>query len=425
VEHDPRELLDNVRACIASAGRVDAIGIANQGESCLAWDAVSGAPLSPLIVWQDTRTSGAIERMRAEGLETLTLERARLPLHSYFTASKLAWILQNVPAAADARRQGRLRLGTTDSFFLHHLTGEFATDATTASRTSLMNLASGQWDPELCRMFDIPLECLPEIRSTIDSFGMVDGIPIRASVVDQQASLFGHGCRSRGDTKITFGTGAFVLAITGSEIVCKPESGLLPTVAWRIDGTTTFALDGGVFHAGAAVDWAFRLGLFERVEDLNRFESRTAIERGLVFVPALTGLASPHWDPSAAGLWIGMSSDTTRADLCQSILEGIALRTAEVIAAMDEHLGICDSISIDGGLAASPYFAQFLADVCRRSIERKPIELTAYGCAALAAEGIGALTIPSSSPMHSPRDVPHELWHERFSEAVRRAKRWR
>lgn len=425
VEHDPRELLDNVRACVAAAGRVAAIGIANQGESCLAWDAVSGEPLSPVIVWQDTRTSGMIDRMRAQHMEALTLERARLPLQSYFAASKLVWILENVPAAEEAMRRNRLRLGTTDSFFLHHLTGEFATDVTTASRTSLMNLASCQWDPELCRMFEIPMECLPEIRSTVNSFGAVNGIPVRASVVDQQASLFGHGCRHSGDTKITFGTGAFVLAITGTDIVCRPESGLLPTVAWRIDGATTFALDGGVFHAGAALDWAFRLGLFDHVEELSRFETKPAIERGLAFVPALTGLASPHWDASAAGLWIGMSPDTTRADLCQSILEGVAFRTAEVIAAIDEHLGIGGSISIDGGLAANPYFAQFLANVCRRTIQRKSIELTAYGCAAMAAEGICEVTIPTSCPTHSPGDVAHELWRERFSNAIRRAKLWR
>lgn len=428
VEHDPLALLANVRTCIEAAGRVDVIGIANQGESCLAWDAVSGEPLSPVIVWQDDRTSRTIEQMRADGLEALTLERARLPLSSYFSASKLAWIMRALPAVAQARCRGRLRMGTTDSFFLDRLTGEFATDITTASRTSLMNLASGQWDNDLCRIFDVPLECLPEIRPTVASFGGVNGVPIRVSIVDQQAALYGHGCRCSGEAKITFGTGAFMLAVTGTEIVCAPEFGLLPTVAWKMDGVTTFALDGGVFHAGAALEWAARLGLFENFPELSAFEAEPAIARGLAFIPALAGLACPHWDRNAASLWIGMSPGTSRTDLCQSVLEGVALRTAEVISAMNECLALRSHVSIDGGLNGSPYFAQFLADVSRRTIVSKPSnELTALGCAAVAARESGHLftTPQNKDTIYSPRDVDFKAWRKRFSDAVERAKRWR
>lgn len=427
VEHDPRELLENVRKCIEAAGRVDAIGIANQGESCLAWDALSGEPLSPVLVWQDDRTGGMIEQMRADGLEALTLERARLPLSSYFSAPKLAWIMRTLPSADEARRRGRLRIGTTDSFFLDRLTGEFATDVTTASRTSLMNLATGQWDNDLCRIFDIPIECLPEIRPTAASFGSVNGIPIRVSIVDQQAALYGHGCRHSGDAKITFGTGAFMLAVAGKEIVSVPESGLLPTVAWKVEGVTTFALDGGVFHAGAAIEWASRLGLFATFADLNAFTAEPAIARGLAFLPALTGLACPHWDREAAALWIGMSPGTSRADLCQSILEGVALRTAEVISAMNERIALRDRISIDGGLSGSPYFAQFLADVSRRTIVSKCFnDLTALGCAGIAAQEAGhPVAAPGEDTVYSPRDVEFQAWRERFSDAVRRAKHWR
>jgi glycerol kinase len=427
VEHDPLELLGNVQSCIEAAGSVEAIGIANQGESCLAWDALTGEPLSPVIVWQDNRTNQILEQMRRDGLEPLALERAGLPLHSYFSASKLTWILRTIPAAAEARRRGRLRLGTTDSFFLDRLTGVFATDITTASRTSLMNMATDQWDGELCRVFDVPMESLPEIRSTADSFGHVDGTPIVVSIADQQSALYGHGGRCAGDAKITFGSGAFMLALTSNEIV-RTECGLLPTVAWRLDGITTYALDGGVFHAGTAIEWAHQLGLFADFSELAWFESEAAISRSLVFVPALSGLACPHWDSTAAGLWIGMSANTSRADLCQSILEGVALRTAEVISAMNARVALKNPIAVDGGLARSRYFAQFLADASGWSIATKAFdELTAFGCAALTARGIGHSLEPleEGQQIYHPREVKGQIWRERFDEAVNRARQWR
>ena len=263
VEHDPLELLANVRACAEAAGPAAAMGLDNQGESCLAWDGATGEPLSPVIVWQDNRTGEAIERLRASGAELLTIERAGLPLDPYFSASKLAWLL------AEVERRPSLRLGTTDAWFLDRLTGRFVTDVTTASRTSLMNLATCRWDEELCRLFGVPMECLPEIRPTVGDFGGVGGVPLTAAVVDQQAALYGHGCRDAGDAKVTFGTGAFALAITGTEIVRAPERGLLPTVAWQIGGQTVHAVDGGVYDAGAAVEWASRLGLFEDLAELD------------------------------------------------------------------------------------------------------------------------------------------------------------
>ena len=290
-----------------------------------------------------------------------------------------------------------------------------------------MNLASNEWDPELCRIFDVPLECLPAIRSTVGSFGSIDGLPICANVVDQQAALYGHGCRLMGDAKITFGTGAFMLGITGTAMVSKPKSGLLPTPAWKIEDTTTFALDGGVFHAGAALEWASRVGFLENFTALGAFASAPAISRGLAFVPALTGLGCPHWDQGAAALWIGMSPGTSRLDLCQSILEGIALRTAEVISAMAQHLPLREEIHIDGGLSHSPYFVQFLADVSRRRIVVKTSsEVAAFGCAGLAALGIGhSIALPSNQAVYSPRDVEYETWIQQFTDAVARAKRWR
>src|SRR5438876_911809 len=301
VEHDPEELIRHITECIEAAGLLDAIGIDNQGESCLAWDARTGEALSPVIVWQDARSNDTVLRLKAEGGEALTLERAGLPLDPYFSASKLRWLLDNNESVRSGLKRGTVRLGTTDAFFFARLTGICATDVTTASRTSLMDLAKGTWDEELCRLFGVPVETLPEIRPTVSSFGAIKGVPVTASLVDQQAALYGHGCRKPGDIKITFGTGAFVLAVTGAKVVRAPERGLLPTIAWQAKDERHYAVDGGVYNAGSAVEWAERIGLLRNLDELGHFERGAAIERGLAFVPALSGLAAPHWDRSAAG----------------------------------------------------------------------------------------------------------------------------
>ena len=429
VEHDARELLANVAACIEAAGAVDAIGIDNQGESCLAWDALTGEPLSPVIVWQDNRTQDVIERLRGEGGEALTLARAGLPLDPYFSASKLAWILEHLPEARAAHASGRLRLGTTDAFFLDRLTGRFVTDAATASRTSLMNLETLEWDRELCRLFGVPVECLPEIgQSAGGIIGMAGKVPITASIVDQQAALYGHGCRRPGEAKITFGTGAFALAVTGDRIVRNAAIGLLPTIAWKTPEETVYAVDGGVYDAGSAVEWLGRIGILDGVDGLQAFDGGPAIERGLVFVPALSGLGCPHWDRSAAGLWLGMSADTTRAQMRQSALEGIALATAEVIRAMAAEVAIGEALSIDGGLSRSPYFAQFLADALGRDIRTRAFdELTSLGCAALAGLALGA-ELPKRAGgdiLYASRDHGRDRWQGRFDQAVARSRGWR
>ncbi|MBS0240393.1 MAG: glycerol kinase [Proteobacteria bacterium] len=429
VEHDPEELLANIRHCLKAAGQVNAIGLDNQGESCLAWDARTGAALSPVIVWQDNRTADAVARLKDGGAETLTLARAGLPLDAYFSASKLAWIINNIPAAKTALEAGHLRLGTTDAFFLDRLAGHFATDVTTASRTSLMNLETGQWDAELCELFGVPIACLPEIRPTVFNYGRIDGVPVTAAVVDQQAALFGHGCRKPGDAKITFGTGAFALAVTGEEITRAPEKGLLPTVAWSIGGRMTYAVDGGVYDAGSAIEWARRIGLVsDLTADLDWFDTPAAIERGVVFVPALSGLACPHWDRTAASLFLGMSAATTQVDLRQAMLEGIALSAADVVGAMNAHVPIGRSIGIDGGLARSKYFAQFLADMIGRDVLATDFdERTAFGTASLAALGADVV-LPepkTTSITFSPRVSDSTAIRQRFSEAVSRSRGWR
>ena len=431
VEHDADELIASIEACIDASPEVSAIGIDNQGESCLAWHADSKQALTPVIVWQDNRTHDVIEALKSEGREARVLELAGLPLDSYFSASKLAWILQHCSEAEALLREGKLRMGTTDAYFLDRLAGRYVTDISTASRTSLMNLHSGAWDSELCELFGVPLQVLPEIVPSVGDLGEIlqrgRRVPVRASVVDQQASLYGHGCRQPGDAKITFGTGAFALVITGNEPKRSPEQGLLPTVAWETTpGKPVYALDGGVYCAGSAVEWGRNLGLFEDYAEINHFERDAAIARDLVFVPALSGLACPHWDRSAAGLWLGMSLQTDRRDLVQALLEGVALRAAEVIRAMGEFAVIGERVSIDGGVSVNPYFCQFLANLLGHRVSVNAMaELTALGTAALAAGGELELAVDLDLRHDYLPDSDMSPYLERFSEAVTRARNWR
>lgn len=410
VEHDAEELIANVQACLEAAKAIDgigAVGLANQGESCLAWDAETKQTLGPVIVWQDDRT--AVELTDLHDHAELVMERAGLPMDAYFSASKLGWIMRNIPKARELATKGTLRLGTTDAFFRDRLTDRFETDPTTASRTSLMNLATCAWDADLCALFGVPLSALPEIMPSTGDLGILSGtgLPLRTSIVDQQAALYGHGCRQAGDAKITFGTGAFALSVAGSDLV-RSEGGPLPTIAWqKAQAPATYALDGGVYAASSAINWAKDLGLFNDFSEISGFDGPSAISCGLVFVPALAGLACPHWDRGARGAWMGLELDADKQGLMQAVLEGIAFRMAEVIAAMDKIQPVGPTISIDGGLSANPYFGQFLANVLARDVvvSNDP-ELTAIGTAMLAAEASGTSI---SSGLNGKRIKPERL----------------
>ena len=437
VEHDPESLLANILTSIEAAIDIEAIGIDNQGETVIAWDGASGIPVYNAIVWQDQRTNQFIEALKAKGIEHLTLERAGLPLDPYFSASKLRWILKNVPQAAKLLKKGRLKLGTSDSFFIYRLTGEYATDVTTASRTSLMNLATCDWDPDLCEIFEIPIEILPEIRPTTAHFGVLTSkgreIPITASVVDQQAALLGHGCFTAGQIKATFGTGVFALANVGEHVQSDHTRGILSTVAWQLtDRKPVYAVDAGVYNAGSAVNWVKGIGLFAEFRDIDHFDKPSAISRGLVFVPALSGLACPYWDRSAAGLWLGMSLETTREDLCQAVLEGIALRTAQLLDAIFQLTDKQNSLSVDGGLINNSYFCQFLADITRcRIVVPQSSDITAYGTGRFALIGSRMVAdLSNFTTAVKPKTIIYprkDLTHlkARFDEAVARARNWR
>jgi glycerol kinase len=433
VEHDPEELARHVESALGQAGEAAAIGIANQGETVVAWDAKTRRPIHNAIVWQDARTADVTERLKADGAEELTLRLAGLPLDPYFSAAKLRWLLDNVPEARELRKAGRLRLGTSDAYFLDRLTGRFATDVTTASRTSLMSLETLQWDQRLAELFGVPLECLPEIRSTAGAFADARGIPVTASLVDQQAALFGHGCRRTGDAKITFGTGAFALAVAGSAVPRDAESGLEATVAWKLgDAPVAYALQGGIYNAASAVNWARSLGLFADYEEIDDFAKERAIARGLVFVPALSGLSCPYWDRRAAGLWLGMGLETTRADMMQALLEGVALLAHKVMVAIDKLSPLAPVLSVDGGMTRNRYFTRFLADAMNKRI-RVPssAELTGLGAAQLAMIGAG-LADPDGLPPPAPPKaeiapaaaLASDL-HARFTDAIERCKAWR
>ena len=430
VEQDPDELYQNINACIRSSGQIDFVGLDNQGESCLAWHADTKEALSPVISWQDSRTTVFLNELKKNGNDEVSLSIAGLPLEPYFSASKLGWIVSNLSSAKQTLKAGKLRLGTTDAFFIDRLTGNFLTDVTTASRTSLMNLETLTWDPQLCKMFGVPIECLPEITSSTGNFGVLhshEGKPcVSASIADQQAALYGSGCSGVGDLKITFGTGAFALALTGGNIIRAPSKGLIPTVAWHFDGDApVYALDGGVFTASACIDWAKSLHLFNEFSEINSFSSGSAIDNGLAFVPALSGLGSPHWEPEARGIWLGLGRNQSNQQLMQAILEGIAFRAAEIVISIQEITSVSKALIVDGGMSQNRYFIQFLADICGCDILlSKMPEHTGLGTLKLASRLSGKKffyehQITRFKPKCDRRD---DL--EKFQHAISFSKKW-
>ncbi len=427
VEHDAEELLGHIRALLDAAGPIDIVGLANQGETVIAWDAHTGRPLGNAIVWQDDRTSAVTAQLREDGHEVLSLARSGLPLDPYFSATKLRWLLDHGADAEALRQEGRLRLGTSDAFFTAALTGVYATDVSTASRTGLMDLKTRQWDGELCALFGVPIECLPEIRPTVGDFGLLPGgARLVASAVDQQASLFGHDCQNPGDIKITFGTGAFALGLTGTAPMMENDAGLLPTVAWQLgDAAAQYALDGGILTAGSALEWLRNIGLLDDFTLLDAATAESAAERGLFFVPAQGGLGCPYWDRTARGGWIGIGIDTPRADLTRAVVEGIALRAAQIIDAFASAAAV-GRVSIDGGLSQSRYFCQFLADVLHREISvADSSDLTALGMLRLCATTLATpLILPSHWRQIAPQPGNRSSIRTKFDAAVERVRGW-
>ncbi len=405
VEHDPREIWSSQAGVAAealtraglSATDVDAIGITNQRETTIVWDRATGAPIYNAIVWQDRRTAGICDRLRARKLDRLIKRKTGLVIDAYFSATKIQWILQHVKGARARARAGDLAFGTVDSWLVWNLTGGAAhvTDPSNASRTMLFDIAKGQWDDELLAIFGVPRSMLPEVRSSSEVYGTTTllgaPIPIAGIAGDQQAALFGQACTKPGMVKNTYGTGCFMLMHTGAKPIVSKHN-LLTTVAWRIGGCTEYALEGSVFIAGAVVQWLRDgLELFRAAPDVEQLAASVSDTGGVYLVPAFAGLGAPHWDQYARGAIVGITRGTTKAHLARAALEGIALQVRDVLEAMEADSGIkLKELRVDGGASANNLLMQLQADLLDVPVVRPQVaETTALGAAYLAGLAVG------------------------------------
>ncbi|WP_454887212.1 glycerol kinase GlpK [Sphingomonas oryzagri] len=407
VEHDAqdiwRDTLATVRQAIEKSGLrisdVAAIGITNQRETVVLWDRVTGEPIHKAIVWQDRRGAGLCATLQEGGHGPLVSGRTGLRLDPYFSASKLAWLLDNVNGARARAEAGELAMGTIDTFLLWRLTGGkvHATDVTNASRTLLFDIHAERWCPELCRLFDVPMSLLPDVVDNAGRLGETDpgllgaAIPITGMAGDQQAAMIGQTCFTAGMAKATYGTGCFLLLNTGGAAVTSDHH-LLTTIAYRLNGQVTYALEGSIFVAGGAVKWLRDgLGLITHASQTDDMATRIPDNGGVYMVPAFVGLGAPHWLPDSRGLIAGLTLDTKAAHLARAALEAVAYQTHDLAAAMETNCtDRLASLRIDGGMAANDWLCRFLADLLDLPVERPAmLETTALGAAFLAGIGIG------------------------------------
>jgi len=439
VEYDPEQMLatvvDAARAAVGSAGvgfeSIDAVGLANQGETSIAFDASDGAAIHPAISWQDRRTEETVAEWRERGLEDEARATTGLGIESYFSAPKIAWILANVGRAIELRPSGRLRAGTSDGWLLWRLGGgrDFVTDAATASRTLLLDLAEMRWSASLADAFGVPVDVLPRIEANAGRLATVDRqwfgveLPITGLCVDQQAALFGHGCFDAGAAKATYGTGCFLLANVGDDPAVRAR-GLLTCVAWKIGSQTSYALDGGVYSAGSLVEWFVDIGVAESAADVSRLAAEVGDSAGAVLIPALAGLAAPRWQGRARACLAGMSHATDRRHLARAALEAIAYRVREIFDAMAEAGVRLSGLNADGGLTGSAPLMQLQADALGAPVHLAATsELTGFGVALLA--GLGAGVWPSLASLPVPRRGAVSYEPKSSSEAQAGYVRWR
>jgi glycerol kinase len=401
VEHDAAEIWNRTFACaremveLAGGGeRIAAIGVTNQRETVVAWNRTTGEPLARALVWQDRRTADFCNKLRDAGYEDAVHERTGLRLDPYFSATKMRWLLDHEPAVAEAARDGRLAFGTIESWLVFKLTGAHLSDAGNASRTLLLPLAGASWREELCDLFGVPRSALPEVTDSAGRFGSTDlfgaPIPICGLAGDQQAATIGQGCLRPGDTKATYGTGAFVLANQGAAIP-RSEHRLLGTVLHQLGGERTYALEGSVFVAGSFVKWLRdSLGFIETAAETEALARSVEDAGGVVIVPALAGMGAPHWRPEARGTIRGLSFATGKAHIVRAALEAMAHQTHDLAAAFAADGAPWTVLKIDGGMAANDWMAQDIADVTGLPVVRPDlIETTALGAAMLTAVGGG------------------------------------
>jgi glycerol kinase len=376
-----------------------AIGLTNQRETTLIWERATGRPVHAAMIWQDRRGAALGAAMKTDGREAELTSRTGLLADPYFSAFKINWMLENVSGVREAANRGELAFGNVDTWLIWNLTGGkvHATDASNASRTGLYNIHTGAWDNALLALFDIPASLLPHVRDSVGSFGettlLGGSVPILGVVGDQQAALMGQGCVVPGQTKITFGTGAFLMAQTGSVAVASTNR-LLTTVAWQIGGQRAWAMEGAVLNAGTAIQWLRdQLGLMLNAADSQELAMSVPDSAGVYMVPAFTGLGAPHWAPSAQGLVCGIGRGTTKAHLVRAALEASAFQTADLLAALTKDGVKLDLLRVDGGMTANDFFLQRLADITGLTVERpSDLEMTARGAARAAATGLGWLS---------------------------------
>ncbi|MEK6543391.1 MAG: glycerol kinase GlpK [Elusimicrobiota bacterium] len=407
VEHDLSDIWDCVQRTIKSlAARTDlkklaAIGITNQRETLCFWDKLTGRPLTRALVWQDRRTAAMCAGLKAKGLETLFRKRTGLLLDPYFSATKASWAFKNWGVLRSAHRQGRLAAGTIDSYLVARLSGARAhvTDPSNACRTLVYDIHKHRWDADLCKLLGLPVDIWPQVQASDSVFarskgvpGLPDGIPINGILGDQQAALFGQACLKPGQAKCTYGTGAFIVFNTGAKPIISHHR-LLSSIAWQLKSSGyTYMLEGSAFVAGAAVQWLRDgLGIISSAEEIETLATRVPSSNGVVFVPAMTGLGAPYWQPKATALLTGITRGTTKAHIARAVLEGIAFQVSDLLAAMHKDTGLrLKNLNVDGGAAANDLLMQFQADILGIRLQRpRNLETTSLGTIFVAGLGVG------------------------------------
>ena len=405
VEHDPMEIWASEYAVMTEAvatlglggNDIAAIGITNQRETTIVWDAATGKPLCNAIVWQDRRTSDYCDSLKASGLSDLIRSKTGLLIDAYFSGTKIRWILDNVPGAREKADRGELRFGTVDSWLVWNLTGGsvHVTDVTNASRTMLFNIHTLEWDKELLDILNIPESMMPQVRSCSEVYGLTSllggQVPIAGIAGDQQSALFGQMCTEPGSVKNTYGTGCFLLMNSGTTPIMS-RNNLLTTIAWKIGDTVNYALEGSIFVAGSVVQWLRDgLGVIKASSEVNALATSVPDNGGVYFVPALTGLGAPYWDPYAKGTIVGITRGTTAGHIARAALEGIAFQTMDIVEAMQKDAGVSlKELKVDGGATKNHYMLQFQADILGAEVIRPQVtETTAMGAAYLAGLAVG------------------------------------
>jgi len=442
VEHDPREIWKTTLSTASRvlehakglSGEVVAIGITNQRETTIVWDRNTGEPVYNAIVWQDRRTADFCRSLNDADTAESIHDKTGLLLDPYFSATKLAWILDQVPGTRERADRGELAFGTVDTFLIWHLTGgvSHATDATNASRTMMFNIRTNEWDKELLRLFAIPENCLPEVKDCADRFGVTDSavmgrsLPILGVAGDQQAALFGQACFEPGMVKSTYGTGCFLVINTGTNLV-KSGHRMLSTIGYRLDGQTCYAMEGSIFVAGAAMQWLRdELDIFEDSAESAELAQSLNDNCGVYMVPALTGLGAPYWLPDARGAIFGMTRDTGKAQLARAALESVAYQSADLLEAIQSDGGSIRRLRVDGGMANNDWFCQFLSDVLNLPVDRPAnTETTALGAAYLAGLKCGVYASMESISRSWSADLSFEsrMDAEKRNEQVRQWKK--